>query len=401
MPVNHLRAEPGFWSQALLARTARTGQLCVLLTAFLIWSGHLFFSLGLRTELPYWSQVTVDTALLLILVSFAARLSRWGRLRPRAWTLSLTFQFLAIVYAGCSLAPATGIRVPAAAAFSFACLGLSLLMVQTHRWRRFAKALHSIAATLSMIACLAGFYRVSAPSMGWFFIDLPSALLMTLLAACTLPAAASPSSAAAVESQHEGARIQRLLLPMSFLVPLGLGWLRVLLEQAGLIGPPVGLVLHVAITVAVMVAAVAWMAGRFDQQSTRHTLLEQALEESESLLQGLIENSSDPICICDSRARVLRLNSAAQRLFGYNDQESRLLLLNQLLPHETARSLVGDQFGGEPVARNVEVRLRSGERQTLAVRGAMKLRNGELSELVLTFYGAARPQPIPVDLHAA
>jgi PAS domain-containing protein len=71
------------------------------------------------------------------------------------------------------------------------------------------------------------------------------------------------------------------------------------------------MVLHVAVTVAVLVAIVGWMAGRFDQESTRHTLLEQALEESESLLHGLIENSSDAICICDSRARVLRLNSAA------------------------------------------------------------------------------------------
>ncbi|MFN0168861.1 MAG: PAS domain-containing protein [Bryobacteraceae bacterium] len=394
--------EPGFLEQASLARAARAGQLCVLLASFVIWSGHLFFSKGLRAELPYWSQVTVDTAMLLILVSFAARLSRWGRLRPQAWTLSLCFQFLAVVYAGCSLVPETGIRVPAAAAFSLACLGLSLLMVQTHRWRRFAKALHSIAATISMIACLSGFYGVSAASIGWFFIDLPSAMLMFVLAASTLPAATSASSGKAADLRHGGARIRRLLLPASFLVPLALGWLRVMLEQAGLIGPPVGQVLHVAVTVAVLVAIVGWMAGRFDQESTRHTLLEQALEESESLLHGLIENSSDPICICDSRARVLRLNSSAQQLFGYSDQESRLLLLNQLLPHETARSLVGgDLFGGDPALRNVEVRLRSGERQTLAVRGSMKLRNGELNELVLTFYPVGRLQPVPVDQHAA
>lgn len=400
MAVADVTAESGFLNQTGLSRVARAGQLCVLLTSFLIWSGHLFFSGGLRAELPYWSNVTADTALLLILVSFAARLSRWGRLRPRAWSLSLAFQFLAVVYAGCSLAPATGIRVPEAAAFSLACLGLSLLMVQTHRWRRFAKALHSSAATVSMIACLAGFYRVSPASMGWFYIDLPSALLVFILAACTLPAAASPSSGKNADTYQEGARIRRLLLPISFLVPLCLGWFRLLLEQAGLIGPPVGLVLHVALTVAVMVAAVGWMAGRFDQESTRHTRLERALEESESLLHAMIEGSSDPICICDSRARVQRLNAAAQRLFGYTDQESRLLLLNQLLPNATARSLVGDLLGGDPAQKTVEVRLRSGERRTLAVRAAMKLRNGELDELVLTFY-VTQPQPVPADLHAA
>ncbi|KQX66942.1 PAS domain S-box protein [Paenibacillus sp. Root444D2] len=61
---------------------------------------------------------------------------------------------------------------------------------------------------------------------------------------------------------------------------------------------------------------------------TERKQMETELRETKELLESFINNTTDAICVLDQRFKVISVNSAYEKVFGWNQDE----LLNQLLP---------------------------------------------------------------------
>ncbi len=61
---------------------------------------------------------------------------------------------------------------------------------------------------------------------------------------------------------------------------------------------------------------------------TERKQMETELRETKELLESFINNTTDAICVLDQQFKVISVNSAYEKVFGWNQDE----LLNQPLP---------------------------------------------------------------------
>jgi PAS domain S-box-containing protein len=86
---------------------------------------------------------------------------------------------------------------------------------------------------------------------------------------------------------------------------------------------------------------------------------EAALEKSEAMAQALLESSSDGILLVNGRGRIILVNAAAQRMFGYTREELVGAELELLLPQRARDAHVEHRtdYFGEPRVRPMGIGL--------------------------------------------
>ncbi|HEX5476796.1 MAG TPA: hypothetical protein VFX09_02990, partial [Burkholderiales bacterium] len=137
---------------------------------------------------------------------------------------------------------------------------------------------------------------VAAPLLGFSF---PGALA-TLFAGFAL-GAARPSRwlAETLSGRGTGAVVTRRLLPAALVVPLAIGWLRLLAEREGFFSEAFGMALFTFAMIGIFSALVLWVARSLDQSAAQRALAEGQAGEQREWLHVTLASIGDGVIATD------------------------------------------------------------------------------------------------------
>jgi diguanylate cyclase (GGDEF)-like protein len=173
-------------------------------------------------------------------------------------------QILYNKYAG-SLTTTLPVRMAPSTASTLLALGLALLLLDwnTPRGRRPAQEL-SLWGALVAIMSLSG-YIYKAESLYRFFsyseTAVHTAIILFLMSAAIFFARPRAGIAGDLTGRFMGSEMARRILPAVLILPILLGWIRVLGQRAGLFGTELGLALNTTVNVATL-SILLWFNAR-------------------------------------------------------------------------------------------------------------------------------------------
>jgi len=208
--------------------------------------------------------------------------------------------------------------VPASTCFILAGTALLILATPRTRARRIvlAQGLALVVCLITLLSTLGFLYEARQlyavarlTGIAW-----PTAIAILGLGIGLLFARPSEGLMAQVTaSDAGGASIRRLLIP-AILLPLGLGWLRLAGERAGLYDAAIGTAL-VMLTFVVVFASFVYWAGRRTSQSSA------ALTESEARFRTLADTSPVILWMTDAQGGNQFVNRTYREFFGVSIEE--------------------------------------------------------------------------------
>ncbi len=156
------------------------------------------------------------------------------------------------------IAPNTGVN------FLFLGIALALLDRQGRRGAWPAQLVLLVPITISTTSLLGYVYRVGELYGIARFIPmaLPTAIAFLALSLGALWARPQRGLVAVVTSDQPGGALARRLLPAAVVIPLVLGWLKLLFDRRGLLPSELGLALAVALTILLFTVLI-WATSRF------------------------------------------------------------------------------------------------------------------------------------------
>ena len=114
----------------------------------------------------------------------------------------------------------------------------------------------------------------------------------------------------------DGSIMARRLLPASILVPVTLGWLRLLAKREGWMNDGIGLTLHVLLSVFAMAFIVWWNARMLVRAGLRWRQVAINNQDLESAYRELLKKSREVVFAFNSHGYLTFLNPAAEQMFG-------------------------------------------------------------------------------------
>jgi PAS domain S-box-containing protein len=158
-----------------------------------------------------------------------------------------------------------------------------------------------------------------------------------------------------------GAVFRRLLLPV-ILVPLVLGWLRIVGENAGLYDLQFGTAIRSLVEIILLVFLLWWTANSISWHASY-------AHSAESRLAAIVESSEDGIISMSLEGIIQSWNAGAERMFGYMAGEAVDRHISLIIPADRINEeahILGRIRRGEPVAHFETVRRRK-DGTTIAV----------------------------------
>ena len=223
-------------------------------------------------------------------------------------------------------------RVGPPASTCFVLLGLALLSLTTLVRRR--RLLGQILAVLAGLVALLGVigYLYDVPSLytkpTYSGIAMHTAVALILLAMGVLLARPDEGLMAVICADRAGGVMARRLLLATILVPIVLGWIRILGERHGHYGTGFGVSLLV-LSLVVIFSGLIWrnaaMLNVLEEQregarAERHQA-ERQFQQAARRLRDHVENSPLAVIEWDSQFRIIRWTGAAEHFFGYKTEE--------------------------------------------------------------------------------
>ncbi len=232
-------------------------------------------------------------------------------------------------------------RIALGTVAGFTLVGLALVLAHRRRdWPR-AQVLAILAGLVALVTWCQYIYapvtdpapRLVAP------VALSTAVGMALLVAGLLVAAPHEGVMRLLHTGSASALVARRLLSAAVLVPVGLGWLRLMGERAGAFSTEVGVALTVAATAGMLVFVVLWTATAVDRAETRRRDVEDALRAHAREVDDLYHNAPCGYHSLDERGMFVRMNDTELGWLGYARDEviGRLTFADLLTPEGRAR----------------------------------------------------------------
>ena len=344
-------------------------------------------TVGLGRDVPWLRDIGADfapmssgaaLAFLLLATSFlAAQRGSW-----RAAAVASTVVALIAGFALSEVFLHTAVEVELAPAVSATLLILALVTPLPSGARLFGVPLHGTAAALTGAIA---FFALLGLTLRILRFDIPAPLLgfsapgalATMLAAIGLAAARPPTWLLEVlAGRSTGAVMTRWLLPAAFIVPLAVGWTRLLAERGGLFGEAVGMALFTTMMIAAFGALVLWVARALDHHERKRTQAEEQAGETREWLQVTLAAIGDGVIATDREGRVRFLNAAAQRLTGWRAAEAASRRIDELVP-------LFDERNGAALANPLNESLRSRTTNTAAGEPALRARDGKVHPVLV------------------
>jgi hypothetical protein len=261
-----------------VAVTAATGVAAVVL------AGWVLDVEPLRTLVPGSNAMVASTAMCFLLTAGAlSALARRDKAGSEVWAgrmLALAAALIGILklgeYAfgwdvGLDLTlraedpgPFPGqMAIPTAISFVLLGIALSVLDVETRRGQRPAEWLVLAAAAFPILGLIGRLYGVPtlvSLATGTVIMAMPTAVTFLILSAGALAARPDRGLMRLATSPGPAGVLLRRLLPSAALVLVALGWLRILGQQAGLLGNEFGMAVTVFAAVVIL-ALLVWLTA--------------------------------------------------------------------------------------------------------------------------------------------
>jgi len=217
-----------------------------------------------------------------------------------------------------SIAPATAVTLLALALVVPLPRGTRVLGVSPHGA---AAALIGAAAFFALLGLSLRVLRfdIAAPLLGFSAPGAVAAMLAAVGLACARPTAWLLETLA---GQRTGAVVTRWLLPAAIVMPLAVGWTRLVFEREGIFGEAVGVALFTTGMIVAFGVLVLWVARTLDHHERKRAQAEEQAGETREWLQVTLAAIGDGVIATDADGRVRFLNAAAQRLTGWRAGEA-------------------------------------------------------------------------------
>jgi hypothetical protein len=209
-------------------------------------------------------------------------------------------------------------RMAPLAGLEFDILGISLVLLNTESWGRQRVALYfALVGTVIGLITLVGhaygaeaLYRISTFSS----VELPTALLVTLLGSAILCARPNDGPLSTVISTNLGGLIARRILPVVLTLPFVIGWLRLQGQYAGLYGTEFGLAISTISNVLIFVALV-WLGSRSLNKVDAERLrsITQLKGANEQLHEQTRVLDLAQVIVSDMESRIVQWNLGSKR----------------------------------------------------------------------------------------
>jgi signal transduction histidine kinase len=192
--------------------------------------------------------------------------------------------------------PASSNRMSLATAICFLLIGLALLCVRSRRGVLAAQCLALAVAFLSFVAILAYIFNVRELYRVGVFSSMAvhTAVCLLMLAVGVLFLHGDRGAMFVISADSQGGKLARVSLPFVVAVPVLIGWVRLLGQNAGFYGTEFGLALYATSNVAIFVSTFwiySWRLHRADTQLRQAH--EQTLALNDTLEQRVAERTAD------------------------------------------------------------------------------------------------------------
>ena len=378
----------------------------VIVVGLTVLIGWLLFPALLISKAPYLAQISPNTAVGCILVGFSARFWRLELINHRAATVAKTFRISAGVLGLVTLLQylfgrdvgidrfifddPTGLMsghrsltMTPAVALCFYFLSCALVLLSARRGYWICQGLTIASVLVALGSTVAHLFALPLPPTSSLYplMPAPTAVLLLALGLSVLFSNTHRTVMLVVTSGTAGGRTARRLLPASIVIPVGLAWLRLAGEHAGLFTPQMGLILHVLATISLLCLFTLWNAYDLDRLSKKNDAVEAALQEREFQLQEIFDKASNIIYIHDLQENLTFLNQAAERRLGYDRKHAASIGLSDIIAPESMdlvrRMLALRLTGGTATFHEQTMFTKAKERVCLEAEIVALTRNGD------------------------
>ena len=237
-------------------------------------------------------------------------------------------------------------RMSLMTAACIASLGAALLLLDAKaRLPRQTSQAFALLATLLALLDLIGYaygvrflYMVGAYST----MALHTATTLFVLGIGTLAARPGYGLMRRFMAQDAGGWLLRNLLPVAVLLPLALGGIRVLGEEAGLFNPRFGSAVLVLSNIVALFVLLWMTAGRLSDLDRGRTRAEEGMREREEWLRTTLGSIGDAVLATDVGGRVVFMNPVAEAMTGWTQADAVGMPLEDVfrIVNETTREPV-------------------------------------------------------------
>lgn len=215
-------------------------------------------------------------------------------------------------------------RMGPPAAFSFVAIGLALmLMTSKGRARSVAVGLGLLVAALGLLSITGYLFKAEAiytiPRLTGIALQTASMLVALGIAMIAIDGERQPIKTL-FEDSNAGA-VARRLLPLAFVVPLTLGWLRLLGQRAQLYDAAFGTALRSVAEVAILSAIIWWGLSVLRTRDLRQAADDRRIRDSERRLLETLESITDAFITLDAHWRFIFVNRAAEAMLRRSANE--------------------------------------------------------------------------------
>ena len=310
-------------------------------------------------RLWFISQVHPNAALGFILIGFSLRLARYDGATPWVHTTCKLFRISVGLLGLLSLAnlwfhlnmgidmfivrdPAAVLpgAMPQMVALSFYMLGCGLVLLSSGR-SLLCQIVSLGVTTISVATLVSDGYALLAPQTLPPYLTMPAltALVLLVLSIGVVISNGNRTLMTVMTSDSVGGAMARRLLPASVLMPILLGFLRLIGQDAGWFGPALGLVLHVVATMLLLALFIWWNAAALDRVARENRAFEHAVQDIRTTLLEIFDHVSNAAFEHDLRGTLTFFNSAAERLFGISVEEAHSTNIYGLIAPQSASTV--------------------------------------------------------------
>jgi PAS domain S-box-containing protein len=211
-------------------------------------------------------------------------------------------------------------RMGVAASLNFTFVGMAVLFLDAKPFGKNWPA-HSLALAATMVTSLVFlyyFFGVEAfePIAMYATIALHTVVAFLCLCAGILFMRADRGIMAVLLSDSAGSTVARRMLPFTVLVPLVLGWLRVVGQRAGYYGTGFGSAALVMAFVLLLLALISWTATVLNRADAQRRQAGESLRESEEVLRTVTTEARVGLVMINKERRYLFANQTYADLLG-------------------------------------------------------------------------------------
>jgi PAS domain S-box-containing protein len=274
-------------------------------------------------------------------------------------------------------------------ALNFLLTGLALMMTNYTKANKqvFAQLVAAAILLLSILSLLGYLYKVNAfyGIVKYIPMAVHTAITFFILSLAILFSDPDKGIMKNFTSRHSGSTSARFMVPAAIILPVVLGYLRLLGDWNGIYSKEFGVAILILSIIIIFLILIWYNAASLNKKDALRTAaeedlrvlnssLEQKVEErsreiisNDKRFRAMIENSSEIIALADEQNNIQYINKAIEDISGYTSEEIRKLDRYSTI-HPDDRAMAKDNFlaalraPGKPVPASLRIIHRDGRR---------------------------------------